>query len=144
MGRPKPFGKQKLFNYARTIPTNSQFPSSLLSSSQFGPINWNPSPNLQQYCSWDQPSMKNCNYHYYEQGEAASHTSIFTAPSGLIHSDLSLILHYMIQASFIWYMPQVQKYFRALEDGPYRMPSRQWQLIQHLGRDLQASAKTLS
>mmetsp|Transcript_3415 Transcript_3415/g.6566 ORF Transcript_3415/g.6566 Transcript_3415/m.6566 type:complete len:585 (-) Transcript_3415:1200-2954(-) len=34
----------------------------------FGPINWNPPGGSRQYCSWDTPTNKVCNYHNYEQG----------------------------------------------------------------------------
>ncbi|KAL7521899.1 hypothetical protein ACHAWX_006594 [Stephanocyclus meneghinianus] len=34
----------------------------------FGPYNWNPSQGSEQYCSWDSPTDRPCNYHTYEQG----------------------------------------------------------------------------
>lgn len=34
----------------------------------FGPYNWNPSAGSKEYCSWDYPTSKVCNYHHYEKG----------------------------------------------------------------------------
>eukprot|EP00804_Cyclotella_cryptica_P014807 CCRYP_015026-RF/>CCRYP_015026-RF protein AED:0.11 eAED:0.11 QI:481/0.94/0.95/1/0.78/0.75/20/1173/1223 len=34
----------------------------------FGPYNWNPAQGSEQYCSWDSPTDRPCNYHNYEQG----------------------------------------------------------------------------
>ena len=35
----------------------------------FGPYNWNGVEGVDmQYCSWDGPDLKNCYFHFYEQG----------------------------------------------------------------------------
>mmetsp|Transcript_23079 Transcript_23079/g.46713 ORF Transcript_23079/g.46713 Transcript_23079/m.46713 type:complete len:1317 (+) Transcript_23079:171-4121(+) len=34
----------------------------------FGPYDWNPSSEAKQYCSWDTPTGKVCNFHFYEKG----------------------------------------------------------------------------
>ena len=34
----------------------------------FGPYNWNPAEGERQYCSWDTPTNKVCNGHFFEQG----------------------------------------------------------------------------
>jgi hypothetical protein len=34
----------------------------------FGPYNWNPSDSSKEFCSWDSPTDRPCNYHKYEEG----------------------------------------------------------------------------
>jgi len=34
----------------------------------FGPYDWNPNLNSTEYCSWDNPTTKNCKAHKYEEG----------------------------------------------------------------------------
>jgi chitinase len=34
----------------------------------FGPYDWNPSESSKEFCSWDSPTDRPCNYHKYQQG----------------------------------------------------------------------------
>ena len=50
---------------------------STVSTQQFGPQNWNPTPGATTYCSWDLANQKSCKQHRYEEGKRTQlHLSI--------------------------------------------------------------------